>query len=268
MKVTMMRKLGNKMKSNSGATILFALLVFLVCAVIGSVVLSAGTAASGRFSKTAESDRRYYAVESAARLLEGVFDGKTITISRAEKETKVINYQLVTENGKTARDDGTPDEAASGKKYSAEITIDGKEPDTDPLKMVYSAALQLFGGNLKPSTFDETQYALTVSNPDVSNSSISLAGFMDSSEYSAFPEYSASYSLELLNVNTAELVFTVQSDNYRVNVNFHADIHENTVTHSDPETSVVEGTEEKVTQVTTTAKTMTITWVYDGIEVQ
>ena len=238
---------------------MFALLVFLVCAVIGSVVLSAGTAASGRFSKTAESDRRYYAVESAAHLLEGVFDGKTITISRTEEEIKVTNYQLVTEDDKTER---KPDGTASEKVYSVEITID--EPDTDSSKMAYSAALQLFDGDLTQSPADADQYAM----PLKADLNVTAAVEIKDDTYSAFPEYSAAYSLKLQNANTAELVFTIQSDNYCVNVNFHADIHEDTVTHSDPETSVVEGTKETVTQVTTTAKTMKITWVYDGIEVQ
>ena len=267
MKVTKTRKHRNKLQSNNGATILFALLVFLVCAVIGSVVLSAGTAASGRFSKTAESDRRYYAVESAARLLEGIYDGKTITISRKSENTNVTEYQLVTANNVTTRSLVKTD---SGQKYNAALDIDGKEPDTDPLIMAYSAALQLFKRKLNTGTIDAEQYAMGVSDPDpaVVNAAVSLEGVIEAEEYSAFPEYSAVYSLKLQNANTAELVFTVQSDNYRVNVNFHADIREDTVTHSDPETSAVEGTKETVTQVTEETKTMKITWVYDGIEVQ
>ena len=64
-----MHKLKQKLKSQTGASITFALLLFLVCAVVGSAVLVAGTAAAGRMSKVAEMDQRYYAVNSAARLL-------------------------------------------------------------------------------------------------------------------------------------------------------------------------------------------------------
>ena len=64
-----MRTLKRKLNSQRGASLTFALLLFLVCAVVGSAVLVAGTAAAGRMSKIAEMDQRYYSVNSAARLL-------------------------------------------------------------------------------------------------------------------------------------------------------------------------------------------------------
>lgn len=64
-----MRTIKNKLNSERGASLTFALLLFLVCAVVGSAVLVAGTAASGRMSRIAEMDQRYYSVNSAARLL-------------------------------------------------------------------------------------------------------------------------------------------------------------------------------------------------------
>ena len=70
-----LHKLKQKLKSQTGASITFALLLFLVCAVVGSAVLVAGTAAAGRMSKIAEMDQRYYAVNSAASLLIKQIDG-------------------------------------------------------------------------------------------------------------------------------------------------------------------------------------------------
>ena len=64
-----MRTIKNKLNSQRGASLTFALLLFLVCAVVGSAVLVAGTAAAGRMSRIAEMDQRYYSVNSAARLL-------------------------------------------------------------------------------------------------------------------------------------------------------------------------------------------------------
>ena len=65
--------MGNRMKrklrSDRGASMLLALLLFLVCAVAGSVILASGTAAAGRMSELAEMDQRYYAVASAAEAL-------------------------------------------------------------------------------------------------------------------------------------------------------------------------------------------------------
>ena len=83
-----MHKLKQKLKSQTGASITFALLLFLVCAVVGSVVLTAGTAAAGRMSKIAEMDQRYYSVNSAAKLLIKLIDGeeKAVTIIKTEKD--------------------------------------------------------------------------------------------------------------------------------------------------------------------------------------
>ena len=64
-----MRTIKNKLNSQRGASLTFALLLFLVCAAVGSAVLVAGTAAAGRMSRIAEMDQRYYSVNSAARLL-------------------------------------------------------------------------------------------------------------------------------------------------------------------------------------------------------
>lgn len=75
-----MRAIKQKLSSQRGASLTFALLIFLVCAVVGSVVLAAGTAASGRMSKVAETDQRYYSVSSAAKLLIDSIGGETVTI--------------------------------------------------------------------------------------------------------------------------------------------------------------------------------------------
>ena len=77
-------RISAKLKDQSGASITYALLLFLVCAVVSSVVLAAGTAAAGRMSKAVETDQRYYAVTSAARVLKEQLDGKTNTIELDE----------------------------------------------------------------------------------------------------------------------------------------------------------------------------------------
>ena len=68
-----MKRIRRKLNSRKGASITFALLLFLVCAVLSSVIIVAATAASGRMSKIAETDQRYYAVTSAAELLKNLF---------------------------------------------------------------------------------------------------------------------------------------------------------------------------------------------------
>lgn len=83
-----MNAMKNKIKSQRGASITFALLLFLVCSVVSIVVVIAGSAAAGRLSERAETDQRYYAVTSAVELLCDDFKGKTV-IAEFVRENKV-----------------------------------------------------------------------------------------------------------------------------------------------------------------------------------
>ena len=76
-----MGSISKKLKSERGVTILLALLLFLVCAVTGSVLITAGTAASGTVSERAKLDQRYFSVTSAAELLRNKFDGISVRVT-------------------------------------------------------------------------------------------------------------------------------------------------------------------------------------------
>ncbi len=78
------RSILKKLKSNEGASITFALLAFLVCAVISAVLLASALASAGRLSNLAESDQRYYAVTSAAQLFCDELDRQMFTIEREQ----------------------------------------------------------------------------------------------------------------------------------------------------------------------------------------
>ena len=60
----------NKLKSNTGASLMVALLLFMVCAVVGSVILAAASSSAGRASRadTSANEQRY-SLESAAQTL-------------------------------------------------------------------------------------------------------------------------------------------------------------------------------------------------------
>jgi len=78
----MKRNVLRKLKSNEGASLTFAILLFLVCAVIGSIILTAGTIASGRLADKAKMDQRYYHVVSAAEFFKDALDKKEVVIIR------------------------------------------------------------------------------------------------------------------------------------------------------------------------------------------
>lgn len=68
--------LRNRIRSNSGATILLALLFFLLCAMAGSIILSAGSAAAGRISGLKETEQSFYSVTSAAQVIRDEIEGQ------------------------------------------------------------------------------------------------------------------------------------------------------------------------------------------------
>ena len=68
-----------KLKNNDGATLMLALLFFVMCATVGSIVLTAATASSGRLAGLISDEKGYYAVSSAADLVSDLveeYDGK------------------------------------------------------------------------------------------------------------------------------------------------------------------------------------------------
>ncbi len=89
-----MNRIKKKLNNRKGASITWALLIFLVCAVVGSAVLVAGTAAAGRMSKLAENDQRYYAVTSSAGLLRDILK-ESITVTRSASDaTENAKYDI------------------------------------------------------------------------------------------------------------------------------------------------------------------------------
>lgn len=64
-------------RDERGASILIALFYFLVCAVVGAVVLTAATVTTGQLVALEESQQAYYSVSSAAELLRDSIEGGT-----------------------------------------------------------------------------------------------------------------------------------------------------------------------------------------------
>lgn len=69
-----MKTVRRKLHSNSGASLMVALLYFIVCAVVGSVIIAAASTSMGRMKNLRQSDKEREMLESATRL---VVDGLT-----------------------------------------------------------------------------------------------------------------------------------------------------------------------------------------------
>lgn len=81
------RTIKKKIRSEQGATLSMAMLLFLVCAIVGGVILAAATAAGGRLSLKADMDKRYYSVSSAVQFLAENLEGEEITIDQIMVDT-------------------------------------------------------------------------------------------------------------------------------------------------------------------------------------
>lgn len=155
---------------------MLALLFFLVCAVIGSVVLAAGSAAAGRISQLARSDRRYYAVTSAAELLAQKLDGQTVTVTRTSAAYPVVTTVTAGDSGNTTT--VTTGEPGSWSKETTGTGLLKSVVDTvtgDPIPMTdttvsYTMTASRDSGSVPPDVdvtaviSKDGALALTVSN--------------------------------------------------------------------------------------------------------
>lgn len=78
----MQKRVLRKIKSTKGASLSIAILLFMVCAVLGGIILASATAAGGRVRNLSDSDKRYYNITSAAQLLAEELSRKQVVIER------------------------------------------------------------------------------------------------------------------------------------------------------------------------------------------
>ncbi len=146
-----MNAIKNRIRSREGASITFALLIFLVCTIISSVVIVAATASAGRMSQVAEADQRYYAVTSAAELLRSVFDGQPVNVKYVRTDTKTTT-------------DGTTSTTTTINSFSSDVD------DTDTILADASKTLaQKIANNTADTTTADKTFILTVSSSDLAD---------------------------------------------------------------------------------------------------
>lgn len=145
-----MSAIQNKIKSRRGASITFALLLFLVCAVISSVVIVAATASAGRVSGVRETDQRYYAAIETAKTLKKIFDGKMVDVTYAPETPAVAtpptgsDYALLKQASISV--------ATGGAYESTEINLAEKDGYTCAVTPTLEGGLLTFDINAKGGT--------------------------------------------------------------------------------------------------------------------
>lgn len=262
----------NKLKSEKGASLSMSLLLFLICAIVSSVVLVAGTAASGRMSGMADSDQRYYSVTSAAGLLKDLMNNKTVSVKRT-----VVKKQKKKYNGGTVSPDGTPVNVSDG-------TVVSMGADTVTINSTYNGndidtTVDPTGGAMLKNSFPV--YAafklIQTSKVDSANASYTPGAITDPIEGKTFSitgsgELSAAVTAEEIIRPDGTIIFDVYNgdkgaaeDKYCLRLIFEADRDETTDSRSaDGPRENVSGTGGSLkydfSTTTTTITTTTITW--------
>ncbi len=103
----MIKEFRKKLTSNSGASVVVALVLFLVCAIVGSVMLTSATAAGGNFATLPEMDRKYYMLSSSADYLSEYLSENEVIIERKMYATNPISYDTFI-NGRSYRGEAAP----------------------------------------------------------------------------------------------------------------------------------------------------------------
>jgi len=216
-------RISAKLKAQTGASITYALLLFLVCAVVSSVVITAATAASGRMSKSVETDQRYYAVTSAAELIKDLFDGVKVTT-----QTKIV--------GKS----GTP--TMDNSTYPMVTKPAGSELEPEANYEILKSAARQFAG--MPSLRDSFPKDLEVKLNSAKNADINVK-YTSGAESAQLIIKISSYDSE----NTKDI--------YTLYLAFDADIDQ--IVDKKTKDTYVEA-EHKVMPVVTTTTTTVMTW--------
>lgn len=258
----MKRPWNKKLRSQKGASISFALLLFLVCGILCSVILTAATAASGRMSEIAEVDQRYYAVTSAAELLKDLIDGEIVSIVEETTTETITTYT----NGVA----GTPPKTLSEKKVylvnkpanqiGFSVDSDWVRVDTSP-PPTFSSIPQAAAYQVYNATTDNTlTLELTADG----------AASMETTKKNAL---SVAINATLKSNGTIHLAAFNNNDEkkqYTLYLTFGADQSESTSTSSQSDTSEAKKNGGQVTySVTTKTVTLTIktlTWHLDEIK--
>lgn len=284
--------LRRKLKSNTGLSISIALLLFLVCAVIGSIVLAAATASAGRLSKLAESDRRYYNVVSAAEFLADELSGQSVTIvrTRVRERTETVECTELKDGDRLIVKRGTPtvaweatystninnnvdqpeDEILTGTGATPPVSAEGKPISLTSGTRSYltAQAVRLMFGTNKCNTDEALLYRFTPGeNADYNAHPLQLTHGTLPAGITA-DEIAVDCTCQLR--SDGSMVLRVASDGFAVIVTLVPDVHETATTDTEggvtpTVTRTASGFTETLVKTTTERVESSITWSVGSI---
>ncbi len=132
-----------KLRSRSGASIIFALFIFLFCAFVGASILVIASTTTGELSDKQKNDQAYYTLTSLADYLSGELTNTTFYYDQDLDECKLYPSDAVLGNtvmamAKDVSINLASDITSPSNKYILEFSFSGNVSDTalgdDPVK--------------------------------------------------------------------------------------------------------------------------------------
>ena len=141
-----MKRIREKLSNNRGASLIFALLVFLLCAFAGAAALTAAASNAGRFTHAEHDQQNYLSVASAAELLREELEAPQLECTLVYKETYSWDNQ-----------GGEPTYSYELGTTSCKWSEDGEETDAELLLKTLMEAYcrEVFEATIVPSEWYE-----------------------------------------------------------------------------------------------------------------
>lgn len=269
----MKNKILKKLRSETGASLSYALLLFLVCAVLCSVILASATAAAGRMAKMAETDQRYFAVTSAAELLRDVIkEHPTVSIVKVEKSWTTETYENGVKTGSSSADVPAGETAVAvylvADKKAAEIgesdLLTEIHEDTTTATIQQDAAKNLYFGTPNAGyLLRNREINLTSSFYEAADLAYDALAVKVSEDL----KENGDITLTLYNQYMRQSVNSTVGNRYTLEMSFDADKSVSTDTKTVNVSSKATGEKKHtVTTKTTKTTTTTLTWTLRGIQ--
>ena len=283
----MKRKINSVLRSQTGASMSFALLLFLICTVVGSLVITAGSTAAGRVSNLAQMDQRYYNVSSAAYLIASELNGESVKIEQTRVVTEVVTTDytvteqnfggitrtVVTEGAKTTSKSAKYDTIVNDNDdMEAVLTLDayptvgnlGSDLDWNMSFLTARAVQLLFGSSCNTDDAIEA----SMKNGNAHSGALQMTHASVAIDNADDLKIRCDYSVR----SDGTLVMTLKNavgEPYSMRIIFKPSIVESERESSSDSVSreyTADGYKETVTTVTTLVKSSEITWTLGGFE--
>lgn len=245
-----MRRVGKKIGGRSGATMLFAILVFMLCALTGAAALTAAAANSGRYTHVKEEQQEYLSMSSAVNLMREELVGKTFSAQAKTTNTVTVTKDVAgdTTSETEELEPGSPVYEYDGG-FSGQLLKTFEGYYLAELNKILSSHPHINTSSLGAGSSDPYTDTLT----------ISLDG--DADKYKVKAEFEVDNDFNF----TLKFSFDGTNKAYGTNMTIRATVDGINTSSTSSTTSEYDGSTLKSTTTTTiTTYTMKVTWLEEN----